>query len=55
MIGEIQEPEQFSLVQVGTLKIEPPYWQKLSREEKVAKSQILFLLKVEIKDARIKC
>ena len=37
-----------SLVDVGT-KI--PYWRKFLREGKVMKSQILFLLKVELKEA----
>ena len=32
-----------------------PYWQKLPREEEVTKSQILLFLRVELKDARIKC
>ena len=32
-----------------------PIWQKFSREEKVAKLRILFLIKVEFKVAKIKC
>ena len=37
----------------GIKNPEVPYWQKLSWEEKAVKSQVV--LKVELKDARIKC
>ena len=36
----------------GIKNREVPYWQKLSGEEKVVKSQVV--LKVELKDARMK-